>query len=108
MEILHREKSASTWKKPSDIKEVSISEISGFLPSPENRNNSFIVKSSYLNKPTKYDYSFKTIEIDALCNGKVTNKTPEAAKRNVTLVQFNSLQPGNSSWEEPVQHWVNS
>jgi hypothetical protein len=108
MEELHRGKKVSTWKKPAEIKEVSISEISGFLPSPENRNNTFIVKSSHLNKPTKYDYSFKNIEVDALCNGKLTDKTPEAAKRNVTLVQFNSLQPGNSSWEEPVQKWVKS
>jgi len=36
----------------------------------------------------------------------VTNKTPEAAKKIVTLVQFNSLFPSNSSWENPVQEWV--
>lgn len=108
MEELHKWKEVKTWKKPAEIKDVSISDISGFLPSPENRNNSFIVKSSYLNKPTKYDYSFKTIKVDALCNGKITDKTPEAAKKSLTLVQFSSLQPGNSSWEEPVQKWVKS
>jgi hypothetical protein len=62
----------------------------------------------FLNKPSKYDYSFKTIEVDALCNGVITHKTPEAAKQEVTLVQFNSLLPGNSSWEDPVQEWVQS
>jgi membrane peptidoglycan carboxypeptidase len=108
MEILHKGVEVQNWSKPSEIKEVSISDISWFLPSPENINNTFIVKSLFLNKPSKYDYSFRTIEVDALCNWLVTHKTPEAAKQDVTLVQFNSLLPGNSSWENPVQDWVKS
>lgn len=108
MEILHKGKSATNWTKPNEVKEVNISEISWFLPSPENTNNTFIIKSQFLNKPSKYDYSFKSIEVDALCNWLITEKTPEAAKKNITLVQFNSLLPWNSSWEDPVQQWVKS
>lgn len=108
MEVLHKWLTVENWSKPAEVKEVNISEISWFLPSPENTDNKFIVSSLFLNKPTKYDYSFKSIEVDALCNGLITEKTPEAAKQNVTLLQFNSLQPGNSSWEWPVQNWVKS
>lgn len=108
MEIIHKSVPAENWKKPNEVKEINISEVSWFLPSPENTNNNFIVKSLFLNKPSKYDYSFKTIQVDALCNWLITHKTPEAAKQEVTLVQFNSLLPGNSSWENPVQEWVKS
>lgn len=108
MEVLHKWLDVENWDKPAEIKEVNISEISWLLPNPENTDNNYITSSLFINKPSRFDYSFKKIEVDAFCNWLITERTPEAAKELVTLLQFNSLQPGNSSWEWPVQEWVNS
>ncbi|QFR39220.1 hypothetical protein A9Q91_03215 [Candidatus Gracilibacteria bacterium 28_42_T64] len=108
MELAHKGKKVENWRRPAGVKEISISEISGLLPSLENSSSSFTTKSLFLNTPTEYDNSFRSIQVDALCNGLVTDATPVAALKNVTLAQFHSLSPSNASWENPVQDWVNS
>ncbi|MCP4523957.1 MAG: hypothetical protein GY828_07110, partial [Candidatus Gracilibacteria bacterium] len=105
---LHKEKPVEGWKKPSEIKSLNISEISGFLPSPESSQNNFLIKSLFLEKPTQYDSSFKTVTVDALCHGPVSENTPEVAKKDVTLVEFHSLMPSNPKWEGPVKKWSES
>ncbi|MCP4523003.1 MAG: penicillin-binding protein [Candidatus Gracilibacteria bacterium] len=105
---LHKGSVAENWKKPAVVKDINISDISGFLPSPENNQNNFLTKSLFLNKPTQYDSSFKTIEIDALCGGIISENTPDIAKEKVTLVEFHSLSPYKNTWEIPVQKWAQS
>lgn len=106
MTFAHKWKVAEFWKRPATVKEVSISEISWLLPNPEIENNNFIVKSLFVNVPTKYDNSYKRIEVDALCNWKVTENTPEAAIKKVTLLELHSLNPENPNWENPVKAWA--
>jgi hypothetical protein len=77
------------------------------LPNPEN-SGSPLISSFFINKPTKYDQSYQTVQIDSLCNGMVTSSTPPAAIKEATLVEFHSLNPTNSSWENPVQAWARS
>jgi membrane peptidoglycan carboxypeptidase len=105
MEFAHIWKSIETWEKPSWVKEINISEISWLLPNPEKTNESLIIKSLFINEPTKYDNSYKQVKIDSLCNWIITDKTPDAAIKNVTLVEFNSLSPNNPKWQDPVIKW---
>ncbi|MDD3793659.1 MAG: transglycosylase domain-containing protein [Candidatus Gracilibacteria bacterium] len=107
MEYAHKNKPVERWPMPKGVSEINISEITGLLPNPENAlAQNLLVKSYFVNKPTKYDNSFITVEVDALCNGKVTENTPEAAIRNATLVEFHSLKPEDPAWENPVQEWA--
>ncbi|MDD3144543.1 MAG: transglycosylase domain-containing protein [Candidatus Gracilibacteria bacterium] len=108
MEYAHRNLPVKSWSKPKGLYEINISEITGLLPNPENAQANLLVKSLFINKPTKYDNSFNTTQIDILCNGTVTENTPPAAIKNATLIEFHSLQPENSSWELPVQIWARS
>ena len=107
MEYAHRWLPIANWQKPSGVKEVTISEVSGFLPSPEYVSK-LTVSSLFMNIPEQYDSSFRQVEVDALCNGAVSAYTPDAAKRLVTLVQLRSLSPSNPRWEDPVQEWIRS
>ncbi|MFK7779640.1 MAG: hypothetical protein QM490_00620, partial [Candidatus Gracilibacteria bacterium] len=108
MEYAHIGKPAEVWKKPSGVKEINVSEISGLLPNPETTNSSLIIKSLFINKPVNFDNSYRSVEVDSLCNGKITDKTPEAAIKTVTLVEFNSINPTNSNWQNPVIEWSKS
>ena len=109
MEEVHKWVKPSDWSKPSSINEIEVSTIS-WLPKGEKIiiNNNFYTWSLFLNKPTKTDNSFREIEVDALCNWKITEFTPVAAIKEVTLVEFHSLSPTNINWENPVIEWVNS
>ena len=108
MDFAHIWKDVETWKKPSWVKEINISEISWLLPNPETTNSSLIISSKFINKPTTYDNSYRQVEVDSLCNWIVTDKTPEAAINTVTLVEFNSLSPSNPKWQNPVINWSKS
>jgi len=87
------------------IKEVYISKISWLLP-PSSLDSEFTEQSLFLNAPNRYDASIPWYEVDALCNGKVTEFTPPAAIKQVSLLRFMSLRPDNAQWENPVQTWV--
>jgi hypothetical protein len=90
------------------VEKITISEVSWFLPNPETASNSFLTTSLFINKPTLYDQSFQSQQVDMLCNWIVTESTPSNAIKNVSLVEFHSLQPANPRWETPVQTWANS
>ncbi len=107
MENVHTDIPVENWTKPADIKTVEISSVSWLLPNTTTNNN-FKTQSLFLNPPTAYDRSFETIQVDALCYGKITSKTPQAAIKDVTLVEFNSLNPNNPEWQNPVLQWAKS
>jgi len=108
MEYAHKDKAVKNWTRPRWVSEINISEITWLLPNPENYWANLLVKSVFVNKPEKYDNSYQSVEVDILCNGKVTPETPAAAVRNATLIEFHSLQPNNPAWENPVQEWAKS
>lgn len=107
MEKVHVWEKVLNWSKPAEIKDVKISSVSWLLPSAWASEN-FTTNSLFLTSPTAYDRSFETIQVDALCYGKVTSKTPKAAIKDVTLVEFNSLNPNNPAWQDPVLQWAKS
>ncbi len=108
MTFAHKWKDIENWKKPVWVKEINISEVSWLLPNPESTNPAFIIKSLFINKPTKYDNSYKYVKVDSLCNWLITKDTPDAAIKTVTLIEFKSLMPSNPKWENPVQKWAKS
>lgn len=107
MEFAHKWKVAETWKRPAWVKSINISEISWLLPNPE-LDPAFIINSLFINAPDKYDNSYKSVDVDALCNWKITEKTPEDAIKKVTLLEINSMRPDNASWQNPVIEWSKS
>ncbi len=107
MESVHDWKKVLNWSQPADIKNLKISSVSWLLPSDWASQN-FTTDSLFLTTPTAYDRSFETIQVDALCYGKITSRTPQAAIKDVTLVEFNSLNPNNPAWQNPVLEWAKS
>ncbi len=104
MEFSHRDKAVRSWEKTPWIKEVNISSVSWLLP-PWSLSWRFITDSLFLNPPEAYWRSY-IWRVDALCNGAVTENTPEAAIKNISLLRFSSLRPDNFEWENPVKTWV--
>ena len=105
MTFAHEWKEKETWSKTSWVKEINISSVSWLLPNPETEDSNFLTKSLFINPPTKYDNSFKKIKIDILCNWIISDKTPEAAIKEVILLELHSLSPTNPNWENPVTLW---
>lgn len=108
MEYAHKWKAVENWSQPSTVKNVNISEITWLLPNPESYNSDLLVNSLFINKPSYYDNSYVTVQVDALCNWIVTDQTPIAAIKNATILEFHSLIPENSKWEDPVREWSKS
>lgn len=107
MEYAHEGKAIKNWKQVKWVNSVNISTISWKL-APNDFNKKFIVNSLFKNTPKQYDESLKIVQVDALCNWKVDENTPKAAIKNVFLVNFHSLNPENTYWEEWVKKWINA
>ncbi|MDD3646778.1 MAG: transglycosylase domain-containing protein [Candidatus Gracilibacteria bacterium] len=103
MVYVHKDKPVKNWSMPSKVKKLTVSEVSGLLPNPEGFPENFLIDSLFLNIPNEYDKSLGMIEVDTLCNGKVTSDTPVAAIKKGYLLNFHSLYPDNPKWEGPVQ-----
>lgn len=107
MNYAHKWLKVETWAKPITVKTLGISDISWLLPS-EDFPEEFLVSSNFLNVPTKVDNSLKMLEVDSLCNWKVTEDTPLGAIKKWFLLNFHSVNPENPAFEWPVQQWVKS
>lgn len=105
MEFYHKDKWAINWKRPSGVKQVDISSISGLL-APEDLEENLRESSLFIHAPQNMGSGLAPIQVDLLCNGAVDKTTPISAIGNVQLLSFHSLKPENSNWELPVQEWV--
>lgn len=105
MEFAHKWKTALKWKEPPWVKTLTISSLSGF-PITSNSNPNFKDVSLFRNMPKKKDWWLTNQKIDALCNWKISDKTPESAIKIVTLLEVHSLKPDDPNWEGPVQEWL--
>lgn len=103
MVYVHKDKPVKNWSMPSKVKKLTVSEVSWLLPNPEWFPENFLIDSLFLNIPNEYDKSLWMIEVDTLCNWKVTSDTPVAAIKKWYLLNFHSLYPDNPKWEWPVQ-----
>jgi hypothetical protein len=105
MEFAHAGKKATEWKKPSSLKSAQISKISWYL-APAWFDPNFTITSFFKNRPTQYDNSFREIEVDMMCNGKVTENTPVWAIKRGYYIAFNDIDPTNATWQAGVDKWV--
>ncbi|MDD3303122.1 MAG: penicillin-binding protein [Candidatus Gracilibacteria bacterium] len=105
MSYAHKNLESVVWKRPSSVKELSISKLTG---NPV--DSDFVAKltttSLFKNVPTEKTTGLKAVKVDALCNGKVSELTPEAGIKDIYVLDIHSLIPTNSSWENPVQKRV--
>lgn len=102
MEFAHQNKPKLDWEKPKNLYYTKISKISGLL-APEGYDPNFTVSSLFKNIPKKYDQSLSQIQVDALCNGKVSSSTPASAIKSWYLIDFHDIDPNNKTWEASVQ-----
>ena len=108
MEAAHKDLPKETFKKPETVLEATISNISGKLAGDSTPDN-LKVTSLFAVKPTAYEESFQAIEVDSLCNGKVTpNPPPEAIKKGY-LANINPVIDGFvKEWLPPISRWMTS
>jgi hypothetical protein len=58
-------------------------------------------------KPTQYESTGKSVTVDSLCNGKVTDLTPAEAIKTGVLVDFNPIVEGyDSTWISATRKWA--
>ncbi len=85
MEYAHKNLAKEDWTKPDDLKTYYVSKITWLL-STEQTGEWNSIASYFYNEPKKYDSGSKAIQVDALCNGKVTESTPTEAIKTMYLV----------------------
>ncbi|NDK07677.1 hypothetical protein EOM39_00350 [Candidatus Gracilibacteria bacterium] len=105
MTFAHKGKKVSDWKRPGGVSTIAISKLTGF-PVEEGFRKDLIVSSMFKNIPTGKGGGLKTVKVDALCNGKISELTPPAGIKEIYILDVHSLIPTNKSWEGPVQNWV--
>ncbi|MFA5917708.1 MAG: penicillin-binding protein [Candidatus Gracilibacteria bacterium] len=107
MIFAHKDKKVLDWKRPEGVKTMTISKLTGFATEEGFREDLTNV-SMFKNLPTGQGTGLKTIKVDALCNGKISELTPEAGIKEIYTVDIHSLLPENPAWEGPIQEWVRS
>lgn len=109
MEAAHKNLPKETFKKPESIFSATISQISGRLAT-ENTPEALKVTSIFAVKPTEYEGSMQAVEVDSLCNGKVTENTPpEAIKKGYLTTNLNPIIDGyEKDWLSSISGWIKS
>ncbi|MDP2104288.1 MAG: transglycosylase domain-containing protein [Candidatus Gracilibacteria bacterium] len=109
MEAAHKNLKKEEFKKPASIISATISETSGRLASESTPNN-LRVTSIFAVKPTEYEGASKMIEVDSLCNGKVTDSTPkDAIKKGYLIENINPIIDSyDKDWLIPIYGWTKS
>ncbi len=103
MNSIHKWQKVKDWNRPKSIKQAVISRHSWKLASrwtPASARISWL----FINPPSTYDNnSFFYQKVDALCNWRVTEKTPAEAIKTISGTKYHSLQPNNKAWEAGVR-----
>lgn len=109
MEAAHKNLPKETFQKPESVFSATISQISGRLAT-EATPDKLKSTSIFAVKPTEYEGSFKPIEVDGLCNGKVTDATPpEAIKKGYLATNLNPIIDGfQKDWLSSISGWIKS
>jgi len=100
MEFAHKWKTVLNWKEPAWVKTATISDVTWYIT-----NWNWVV-SLFKNLPVKRDSSLTNVQVDILCNWKVSDKTPPSAIKTVSLLDIHSEDPENPDWEASVQDWI--
>lgn len=107
MEFAHLYREKQNWVEPKWTIHATISKLSWLL-APSWFNPSFMVSTIFKNKPKSYDNSLKYIEVDEMCNWKVTEKTPVWAIKKWYYVELRDIDPNNQNWQRTVMWRLNN
>lgn len=109
MEAAHKNLPKDTFKKPESVFSATISQISGRLAT-DSTPDRLKVSSIFAVKPTEYEGSFKEVEVDDLCGGKVTENTPaDSIKKGYIATNINPIIDGyDKSWLSSISGWSKS
>ena len=107
MEFAHKGLPKEEFKRPDSIYTATISSISGKLAG-DGTPDAMRVTSMFAVKPTAYESAMKQIEVDSLCNGKVTSATPEdAIKKGFLLDVKPIIDSYDPKWLPAIRGWIN-
>lgn len=102
------ESSALIWKKLMDFAHTGLPKKDFVRPDDVVGNNQFL----YINgkKPEVLSsFAPEKIQVDALCNGRVSPTTPQEAIRDaVVLDKAFPIEDSYPTWREPVDAWLGS
>ena len=104
MEFYHSDEAVEDWEQPTWVKKVDVSKVSWLL-APEGIG-SLAVSSLFVNPPTEYGSGIRSVRVDLLCNGAVSELTPPEAIGYVQVGSLQSLRPDDPTWQKPVTNWA--
>lgn len=108
MEAAHKNLPIETFQKPESVFSATISQLSWKLVTVDTPD-SLKVNSLFVVKPTEYETSFQSIEVDSLCNGKVTVDTPIKAIKKWYIANISPVIDGyNKEWLPSIAEWAKS
>lgn len=101
MDFAHEWKEKLDFTRPKEwLYTVNISKFSGKLAS-EKTPESEVISTLMAVKPTQYDAGSKSIQIDTLCNGPISENTPEEAIANIFIPNDKPIIDGyDPKWTE--------
>lgn len=107
MQAALEEADSIEFERPTGIKSALVSVLSGKLPSADFPKD--LVKKdifSTRNLPKTYDSSLKEIKVESLTGLSPGDNTPVEAIESAYLVNWKSVFPLNSDWQDPVREWA--
>ncbi|GAB0174437.1 MAG: hypothetical protein HHAS10_03160 [Candidatus Altimarinota bacterium] len=99
MEFAHKSLAKEDWKEPEGIYKYTIVKSSGRL-AIESTPDDQKIQTIMAVKLTQADEGFKSVEVDTLCNGPVSENTPEGSIGTVNIPVGNPIIDGyDPAWK---------
>ncbi|MDD2487387.1 MAG: transglycosylase domain-containing protein [Candidatus Gracilibacteria bacterium] len=107
MEYAHRGLEKKTFIEPDSVIHATISRASGKLVT-DSTPADLKVSSIFAVKPTEYDGGYTSVKVDSLCNGKISDSTPEEAIRTVYLGTSTNpiIDSYDKEWMKTVRGYI--
>ena len=106
MEYAHKKLAVEDFTKPASVISATISNISGRLVGTSSPSN-VRVSSIFAVQPKDYEITGQEVDVDQLCDGKVTADTPEGAIRHGYLADVTPIiDSTDPSWLPSVRTWI--
>ena len=93
MEYALKDLPKEDWKKPDSVYNYTIAKMTGKLATEQTPEDQKIATIMAV-KLTDYDTGMKSEEIDTLCNGPITEKTPPNARGKFYIPNINPIIDG--------------
>ncbi|EKE27494.1 MAG: 1A family penicillin-binding protein [uncultured bacterium (gcode 4)] len=103
MEFAHIGLEKLDFKEPEGTFHATISKVSWRLASSSTPDE-LKVSSIFAVKPTEYDWGYKSVQVDSLCNWQITDSTPQEAIRTIFTwtSTFPIIDSFNTDWLKSI------